>query len=445
MDRFGLDYRTLAAERIPRLIYASISGYGQTGPWAGKGGFDLVAQGVSGIMSVTGEPGRPPVKAGIPVTDLGAGLFALAGILAALHHRDRTGRGQHIDTSLGDAGLALSVWEATEYFGGRGVPGPLGSAHRMSAPYQAVRCADGYITLGAANQRTFEKVADVLGHPEWIADPRFASDTTRVAHREALAAAIEAVTVTATRAEWLDASRRGGRALRADPRLRRGLRPAAGPGPRDVDRGRPPRARPPADDRHADQDVRDAARSHAAGRRCSANTPRPCSARSAITDEPSPSCAASGRLAARSRRARLPASRSGIRNCARAVRRPQPFGRVVVIEHARLPGEQIGMRLGEVRPGVVRRAEQPLGDQRDIGAGDRRVIEAGHALGQSEALQIGSEVRRGSRPPRARARRATPCGRGRGWWKALVGSDVSRNAATKGLIRALAASTDHRA
>jgi len=124
MARLGLDYATLALDH-PRLIYASISGYGQTGPWAGRGGFDLVAQGVSGIMSVTGEAGRPPVKAGIPVTDLGAGLFALAGILAALHHRDRTGQGQHIDTSLGDAGLALSVWEATEYFSGRGVPAPM--------------------------------------------------------------------------------------------------------------------------------------------------------------------------------------------------------------------------------------------------------------------------------------------------------------------------------
>ncbi len=203
MARLGLDYQTLAADH-PRLIYASISGYGQTGPWAHKGGFDLVAQGVSGIMSVTGEPARPPVKAGIPVTDLGAGLFALAGILAALHHRDCTGLGQQIDTSLGDAGLALSVWEATEYFSGRGVPEPLGSAHRMSAPYQAFRCADGYITVGAANQRTFEKLADTLGHPEWPADPRFATDTTRVTHRSALADAIERETATATRAEWLE-------------------------------------------------------------------------------------------------------------------------------------------------------------------------------------------------------------------------------------------------
>jgi formyl-CoA transferase len=202
MAKFGLDYATLAAAH-PRLIYASISGYGQTGPWAGKGGFDLVAQGVTGIMSVTGEPGGPPVKAGLPITDLGAGLFALAGILAALHYRDRTGRGQHLDTSLADAGLALSVWESAEYFSGRGVPGPLGSAHRMSAPYQAFRCADGFITVGAANQRTFEKLAEVLGHPEWLADARFGSDDARVTHREALAAAIEACTATAPRAAWL--------------------------------------------------------------------------------------------------------------------------------------------------------------------------------------------------------------------------------------------------
>ena len=114
MAKLGLDYAALAAEN-PRLIYASISGYGQTGPAASKGGFDLVAQGASGLMSVTGEKGRPPIKTGIPLTDLGAGLFALAGILAALHERSRSGHGQHIDTSLFEAGMALSVWEATEY------------------------------------------------------------------------------------------------------------------------------------------------------------------------------------------------------------------------------------------------------------------------------------------------------------------------------------------
>jgi crotonobetainyl-CoA:carnitine CoA-transferase CaiB-like acyl-CoA transferase len=203
MAKLGLDYATLAADQAG-LVYASISGYGQTGPWAGRGGFDLVAQGVTGIMSVTGEPGRPPVKAGLPITDLGAGLFALAGILAALRYRDRSGEGQYVDTSLMEAGLALSVWEAAEYFGGRGVPGPLGSAHRMSAPYQAFRCADGFLTIGAANQRTFEKLAGVLGHPEWLADPRFATDDARVRSREVLAAAIDAATAAETRSVWLE-------------------------------------------------------------------------------------------------------------------------------------------------------------------------------------------------------------------------------------------------
>jgi crotonobetainyl-CoA:carnitine CoA-transferase CaiB-like acyl-CoA transferase len=201
MAGLGLDYATLAKEN-PRLVYASISGYGQTGPSAAKGGFDLVAQGAAGIMSVTGEPGRPPVKVGLPLTDLGAGLFALAAILAAVHWRSSSGRGQYIDTSLFEAGLALSVWEATEYFSGQ-MPGPLGSAHRMTAPYQAFRCADGYVTVGAANDRTFAKLASLLGHPEWPTDRRFATDAGRVGNREALACLIEEVLSTATRADWL--------------------------------------------------------------------------------------------------------------------------------------------------------------------------------------------------------------------------------------------------
>jgi len=202
MARLGLDYATLANEN-PRLVYASISGYGQTGPSATQGGFDLVAQGASGIMSVTGEPGRPPVKAGLPITDLGAGLFALSAILAAVHWRSGSGRGQYIDTSLFEAGLALSVWEATQYFSGQ-MPGPLGSAHRMTAPYQAFRCADGYITVGAANDRTFAKLASLLGHAEWLTDRRFATDVERVRHREVLAAAIEEVTCVDTRASWME-------------------------------------------------------------------------------------------------------------------------------------------------------------------------------------------------------------------------------------------------
>jgi formyl-CoA transferase len=202
MASLGLGYETLAAAN-PRLIYASISGYGQTGPSREKGGFDLIAQGVSGIMSVTGNADGPPVKCGVPLTDLAAGLFAVVGILAAVESRHRTGRGQQVDTSLVDAGVALSVWEATEYFSGGGVPTALGSAHRMNAPYQAIRCADGFITLGGANDRIFTRVCEALGHTEWLTDPRFATNAARVRHRDELAAAIEAMTIHERRAHWL--------------------------------------------------------------------------------------------------------------------------------------------------------------------------------------------------------------------------------------------------
>jgi crotonobetainyl-CoA:carnitine CoA-transferase CaiB-like acyl-CoA transferase len=202
MRTFGLDYASLAPEH-PALIYASISGYGQTGPNASKGGFDLIAQGVSGLMSVTGEPGGPPMKVGVPLTDLGAALFALSAVLAALHYRNRTGRGQYIDTSLIEAGIALSVWESAQYFAEGVTPEPLGSAHRMFAPYQAIRCADGYITLGAANDRLFQWTCELLGHPEWMHDPAYANDTLRVRNRAALVAQIESITIEQTREYWL--------------------------------------------------------------------------------------------------------------------------------------------------------------------------------------------------------------------------------------------------
>src|SRR5207249_7279229 len=203
MRALGLDYEALSTLN-PRLVYASISGYGQTGPDARKGGFDLIAQGVSGIMSITGDPGGPPVKAGVPLTDLGAGLFALVGILAALHARHETGHGQRIDTSLVEAGVALSVWEATEYFSGTGIPEPKGSAHRMNAPYQAFRCADGYVTIGANTDRLFRRLCDVLGHPEWADVPEFADNGSRVRHAVALAGLIEGVMAQHPRARWLE-------------------------------------------------------------------------------------------------------------------------------------------------------------------------------------------------------------------------------------------------
>jgi len=204
MAGFGLDYESLSAIN-PRLVYLSISGFGQTGPYAPRGGFDLVAQAMSGIMSVTGEAGLPPVKCGLPITDLGAALFGAYGVLAALLYRGRTGHGQHIDTSLLDAGVALSVWEAAEYWSGRGVPQPTGSAHRMSAPYQAIRCADGYITVGAANQRTWERLCGVLGRPDLLERLEFATDAGRVAHRVELAKILEDTLVTKPANHWLEA------------------------------------------------------------------------------------------------------------------------------------------------------------------------------------------------------------------------------------------------
>jgi formyl-CoA transferase len=200
--RLGVDYDTLAALN-PRLVYCSISGFGQTGPYAGRGGYDLIAQGMSGIMSATGSDGGAPVKVGVPITDLGAGLFGVFGILCALRARHRTGRGQLVDTSLFEAGLALSAWEATEYWYTGQVPRGLGTAHRLNAPYQAFRASDGHFTVGAANDNLFPRFCALLGLDHLVGDPRFASVALRLEHRVELEALIEAVTVTQPRAHWL--------------------------------------------------------------------------------------------------------------------------------------------------------------------------------------------------------------------------------------------------
>ena len=200
--RLGVDYATLAALN-PRLVYCSISGFGQTGPYAGRGGFDLIAQGMSGIMSATGTEGGPPVKVGVPITDLGAGLFGLMGILAALRARRVTGRGQLVDTSLFEAGLALSAWEATEYWYTGENPRPLGTAHRLNAPYQAFRASDGWFTVGAANERLWPRFAGLLGLEHLVGDPRFARPAPRLANRAALEELVEAVTAGKPRGHWL--------------------------------------------------------------------------------------------------------------------------------------------------------------------------------------------------------------------------------------------------
>lgn len=202
-ERFGIGYSALR-RRNPRLVYASISGYGSNGPLSGHGGYDIMAQALSGIMSVTGEQDGRPVKAGVAITDVGAGLYCLAGVLAALAAREHTGTGQRVETSLFEAGLGFSIWEATELWWSGETPGRHGSAHRMSAPYQAVRASDGHVTIAALSERQWEAATAVLGHPEWATDERFATNASRMEHRDELIGLIEAVTTTAPAAEWAE-------------------------------------------------------------------------------------------------------------------------------------------------------------------------------------------------------------------------------------------------
>lgn len=203
MADFGLGYDDLKLLN-PGLIYCGISGFGQTGPSNQRGGFDLIAQGMSGIMSVTGEPNGAPVKCGLPITDLGAGLFATYGILAAYTHKLKTGEGQFIDVSLLESGIALSIWESAQYFSGRGVPEPMGSAHRMTGPYQAVRCSDGYLNVGAANAKLWAVFARAIGRPDLLERPEYRTDADRVRNRATLSAEIEAITAEAPRQHWME-------------------------------------------------------------------------------------------------------------------------------------------------------------------------------------------------------------------------------------------------
>jgi crotonobetainyl-CoA:carnitine CoA-transferase CaiB-like acyl-CoA transferase len=202
LDKLGLGWEAVHALN-PALVYCSISGWGRTGPAADKGGFDLVAQGASGLMSVTGEPGRPPVKVGSPVTDLNAGLLAAVGIVSAYVHRLKTGQGQFVDTSLLEAGIHQTAWHAAIFFATGRPPGPLGSAHVLAAPYQAFPTADGWINIGGANQANWERIAKMLDVPELIADPRFKDNSARMAHRVELAALLAEHLKQRPTAEWL--------------------------------------------------------------------------------------------------------------------------------------------------------------------------------------------------------------------------------------------------
>ena len=204
LEKFGLGYDALVSEN-PGLIYCAVSGFGRDGPLADNGGFDLIAQGFAGLMSITGEPGRPPVKTGNPVADINAGILAFGGILAAYIHKLKSGRGQLVDTSLMEAALQQAYWQAAIFFATGVPPGPTGSAHVLTAPYQAFRASDGWINIGGANQANWERIAEVLGHPEWKSDPRFATNAARMENIDALAALMEVVLTRRSKAQWIAA------------------------------------------------------------------------------------------------------------------------------------------------------------------------------------------------------------------------------------------------
>jgi crotonobetainyl-CoA:carnitine CoA-transferase CaiB-like acyl-CoA transferase len=202
MEKLGMGYEALKAEN-PGLIYCAISGFGRSGPMADKGGFDLIAQGMSGLMSMTGEPGQAPIKAGSPVTDINAGILAALGICAAYAGRQRTGLGQMVDTSLFEAGLQQMYWAFANYFADGTVLPKAGSANPTSAPYQAFRTRDGWVNIGGANQSNYERLIGVLEIPGLAADERFRTNAGRLKHREALVEILTARLIERTTHEWL--------------------------------------------------------------------------------------------------------------------------------------------------------------------------------------------------------------------------------------------------
>lgn len=205
VKRLGLDYESLHLAN-PGLVYASMSGFGQTGPYAGRGGYDIIAQGMSGIMMMTGEPGGRPAKVGIAMNDIASGVTALYAILGAYISRLRSGQGQYVETSLLEAGLAWSQWEFGAFFGAGELPAPMGTRHRRAAPYQAYRTSDGYVTVGANNEKLWRAFCEqVCASPHWLSDPRYASNALRVQHADALQADIEAVFTSHPTAHWVEA------------------------------------------------------------------------------------------------------------------------------------------------------------------------------------------------------------------------------------------------
>lgn len=204
LRRFGLDYDALAA-RNPRLVYASITGFGQTGPRAGQPGYDFLIQGLSGIMDLTGDPGGPPQKVGVAWIDIFAGLYGVIAVQAALAERERSGRGQHLDLSLLDCGVAVLANQAANCLLGGAVPHRLGNAHPNIVPYQLFPARDGHLIVACGNDRQFAALCRVLDLPGLAGDPDFATNPARVAHRDRLAALLSAAIAGRTRADLIDA------------------------------------------------------------------------------------------------------------------------------------------------------------------------------------------------------------------------------------------------
>jgi len=202
LDKLGLGYDVLS-KLNPRLVYCAISGYGRTGPYADKGGFDLIAQGFSGIMSITGMPGGPPVKSGTSVADINAGILAALGIVTALLSRATTGRGQLVETSLMEAAIQQTYWQAAMFFATGVSPGPTGSAHPLTAPYQAYATRDGWVNVGGANQANWERIARVIGRPELIEDVRFRTNSDRIRNLAELTPLIAEKLRERSSAEWI--------------------------------------------------------------------------------------------------------------------------------------------------------------------------------------------------------------------------------------------------
>lgn len=209
MERMGLGYEQVH-EINPALVYCSISGFGSTGPYSKRAGFDLVTQGMSGLMSLTGQTGGEPTKIGVPITDLNAGFYAAYGVLCAYIERLKTGTGQLVDASLLESGLAYTFWESAIYFTTGRAPQPAGSAHRLTAPYQSFPTRDGYINIGAANQSNWERLCGALARPDLLKDPRFATNSDRMQNLRQLDATLTETLRGKGSAEWLEAMENAG-------------------------------------------------------------------------------------------------------------------------------------------------------------------------------------------------------------------------------------------